>query len=239
MLRLIAKWYISRSIDCNRYLPAWVDRRIARDRQLKQFYDQSKRLAARLRSTEPEFVSSFGTVGGRDVELPRLSTARSTRSTALLGAFSVGLAAVVLFALAPFFHRSHKDNLSVPSENPLAHADTNSGSDPHEPIRIDPEQVRSMIASGRSLIQRLKPSPERTSEPVLNADLDQLAAFVNLDVKQAIEPVADLGTNYGVLLSKLDRHVESENRQLISGGVDAWKYFVRKLPQSAASLAGL
>lgn len=237
MLRSIAKWYISRAIDCKQNLPSWVERRLRYDLRLKQFYDQSQRLAARLRSTEAVTVSRFA--HGDESEPLRAATSHSNRSAALFATFAVGLAAMALCALMPFFDRADTSNTQDLAKKPETITEEVAGTDPVEPIQIDPQRVRDLIASGRSLAKSLKQRSQGVTESAHDSDLNQLAALVNLDIDQVIKPVSDLGTSYGGLLSKLDQQTEIENRRLIASGVDAWKYFAQQVPQSAASLAGL
>ncbi|MDX1925712.1 MAG: hypothetical protein SFV81_04300 [Pirellulaceae bacterium] len=237
MLRSIAKWYISRAIDCNQSLPRWVERRLRYDLSLKQFYDQSQRLAARLRSTEAVTVSRFA--HGDEAEPLRVATSRSNRSAALFATFAVGLAATALFALMPFFDRADTGNTQDLANKPEANTEEVAGTDAVERIQIDPQRVRDLIANGRNLAKSLKQRSQGVIEPAPDIDLNQLSALVNLDIDQVVKPVSDLGTSYGALLSKLDEQTETENRRLIASGVDAWKYFVHQVPQSAASLAGL
>ena len=88
-------------------------------------------------------------------------------------------------------------------------------------------------------MQGLKQRAGNAPEPAIEISYEQLSALANLDIDQVIQPVSDLGSNYGALLSQVDQHVEAENRRLISDGIGTWHFFVHKLPKSAASLVGL
>lgn len=245
MFRAIAKWYISRAMDCNRDLPGWVERRLRRDPILSQFYDQSQRLASRLRSTEPtcsDLGASINAVSSHRVEVTRSNSAAVRFAT-----LAIGLAAVALIAFAPFFYRFTSDTKSYESDLARENASTvsdpvtlaNAADVPTDSKRLDSERLKEMIASSRSLMERLKQGAYGSNEPALDSSLQQLAALADLEVDQVIKPISDLGTSYGELLSKLDQHVEDENRRIISDGVGAWNFMVSKLPKSAASLAGL
>jgi hypothetical protein len=244
MIRSIAKWYISRAIDCNRALPAWVARRLAQDPDLKQFYDRSKLLAARLQTADAMPV--YNSVSDCDfaVDLPlRIATVRSSRIATRFAAVAFGLAAIALFAISPIFDQDEESVKQVPTELAEVNSKASPKADFGDLKRVDTEQLREFIASGRASVQRLKQGTDvaigPASETALNSDVAQLAAIANLDVDQVIQPVSDLGSSYGELLSAFDQNAESENRRLIAGGINAWQFFVHKLPQSAASLAGL
>jgi hypothetical protein len=232
MLRSIAKWYISRAIDCKRELPAWVASRIARDPHLEQFYVQSQRLTARLRASEAALVSDASREAGFDV-VPLRS---ANRPSALVITCTVGLAAVVLLAIMPFFNGADPKIGGEPIVKAETKAEPTHGL---APDRIDPQRVRDLIASGRTLVKQLKQGSERLVEPAIDEDLKQLVALSSLDIRQVFKPIGEMGTSYGELLSKLEEQKEDENRRLISSGVEAWSYLVHTLPQSAASLAGL
>lgn len=240
MLHSIAKWYVSRAIDCNRPLPTWVERRLAYDPILKQFYDQSLRLAERMRTTAATPESSLVRNGKvevgtsyRDVKIG------SKRTPALFATCAIGLAAVTLLALLPFFeHRNH--DVKVDSTDQVE-ARSAMASEP-APIELNPSErkrLSELLADGKNFLQSLKQEADRGDVSGIESDLEHLTAFANLDVNQIIGPVSDFGTSYGAMLSEFDQRVDAENRQLIFGGVDAWQYFVHQLPKSAATLAGL
>ena len=110
MFRSIAKWYISRAIDSDRDLPAWVKRQVARDSVLKQFYDQSRQLAARLRTAEFAKEGPVHEEFNVANDAPnRAATERPQPAAVRLAIFAIGLAAIFLLALAPYFNRSPQD----------------------------------------------------------------------------------------------------------------------------------
>ncbi len=245
MLRSIAKWYVSRAIDCNRALPAWVERRLALDPSLKQFYDQSRKLAERMRTTVATPAYSLGLDWKVDVGTPfreaklHSKQVRSKHAPALFTTFAIGLAAITLLALTPFLEYRNKNAKADPTDQSETSSAVGSEPAPVEPNQIDRKRFSELLASGKDYLQGLKQEAEGADVAELKSDLEHLAAFANLNVDQIIQPVSDLGTSYGAMLSQIDQQVETENRLLISGGVGAWQYFVHKLPKSAASLAGL
>ncbi len=240
MFLSIAKWYISRAIDCNRSLPAWVERRLVYDPSLKQFYDQSLRLASRLQTTAAAREFKFSR--DRKVDLGtqfREGKLNSKNTRALFATLAVGLAAASLFAFSPFFDQSSMRTETDPTGYVESNTALESPATSVEPNQLDPKQIGDLVASGASFLQRLKQDSDSTDAAVLESDFRQLVALTNLEIDQVIKPVNDLGSSYGSLLSKLDQHAETENRRLLSDGISAWHFFVHKLPQSAASLAGL
>ncbi len=240
MLHSIAKWYVSRAIDCNRALPTWVERRLAFDPTLKRFYDQSLRLAERMRTTAATPASSLVRNGkvavgtsSREVKIG------SKRTPALFATCAIGLAAVTLLALTPLFECGTTDINVNPTDQ--VETDSTMGAEPG-PFESNPSErtrLSELLASGKDLLQGLKQEMDRSNVTGLESDLKHLAAFADLKVDQIIKPVSDFGTGYGAMLSQFDQQVETENRQLISDGVEVWQYFVHQLPKSAASLAGL
>jgi hypothetical protein len=240
MLRLLAKWYISRLIDCDRAMPAWVERWVARDPSLQQFFEQSQRLAARFRATESTPPHRFVEESYVGIETPaRVASARPNFATARFATFSVGLAATAVLAMILFLNQSIKDRSGSAPDIARVGKVSGSKSYPVEANQIDPAQMRELIASGESLVQSLKQRLRKTAEPAIGIDYARASALVDLDVNQVIKPVSDLGSGYGELLLQFDHHVEEENRRIISDGISSWHFFVNKLPRSAASLAGL
>lgn len=241
MFRSIAKWYISRAIDSDRDLPAWVKRQVARDSVLKQFYDQSRQLAARLRTAEFAKEGPVHEEFNVANDAPnRAATERPQPAAVRLAIFAIGLAAIFLLALAPYFNRSPQDGSVISPAMAKTDSEPNSraGSavDPVDALRL-----RELIASGRTLVQSLNQrsasGPAQAIEQAI--EYEPFTGLVDLEIKQVLQPVSDFGSSYGVLLSQFDHHVETENRRIIADGIGAWQFFVHKLPQSAASLAGL
>lgn len=257
MIRLIAKWYISRSIDCNRAMPGWVEREMDSDSSLKEFYRQSQKLAVRLRTTRAASTNQLGHAINGGVDLAaRFANVRRDRTMAPLTILAIGLAAIILLSLAPFSRQPVTDKLLHPTEftkaaspnmPPAMAVDPNrlaSGYPDAEDSKAQDsdeekaDQLRKLMTGGRRLVQILKQQASN-AEPALEVGYDQLSTIASLEVDEMIRPVSDLGTSYGALLSNFDHHVESKNRRLISDGIGAWNFFLQKLPSRTASLAGL
>lgn len=241
MFRSIAKWYISRAIDSDRDMPAWVKRRVARDSVLKQFYDQSLQLAARLRTAEFATASVVHEECNVANDAPnRAATERPQPAAVRPAIFAIGLAAIVFLALVPYFNRLTQDGSVISPALAQTDSEPNSRSgsavDP-----VDAQRLRALIASGRTLVQSLNQrsaiGPAQAIEQAI--EYEPFTGLVDLEVKQVLQPVSDFGSTYGQLLSRFDHHVETENRRIIADGIGAWQFFVHKLPQSTASLAGL
>ena len=241
MFRSMAKWYISRAIDSDRDMPAWVKRQVARDSVLKQFYDQSRQLAARLRTAEFAAASAVHEEFNIASDAPnRAATARPQPAAVRLAIFAIGLAAIFLLALVPYFNRPPQGGSVIST----ALAKTDSEPNSRDCSAVDPvdaQRLRELIASGRTLVQSLNQrsasGPAQAIEQAI--EYEPFTGLVDLEIKQVLQPVSDFGSSYGVLLSQFDHHVETENRRIIADGIGAWQFFVHKLPQSAASLAGL
>ena len=207
----------------------WVARLLAHDPMMKRFYDQSLRLAASLRVAEFDAAAVLdGEFNVARKALDQAATARSQRADVRLAILALGLAAIVFFAIVPFFNSPSGDgSVSTPDI-----AKTGTAPDP-----TNAQQLRELFASGRELAESLKQRGSKSAAQAI--DHEQFAALMDLEVNQVVEPVSDLGSRYGELLSQFDHHLEAENRRILSDGIGAWQFLIHKLPQSAASLAGL
>ena len=155
MFRSMAKWYISRAIDSDRDMPAWVKRQVARDSVLKQFYDRSRQLAARLRSAEFAAASAVHEEFNIASDAPnRAATERPQPAAVRLAIFAIGLAAIFLLALVPYFNRSPQDGSVISPA--LAKTDSEPNSRAGSAVDpVDAQRLRELIASGRTLVQSL------------------------------------------------------------------------------------
>jgi len=260
MLQALAQWYISRSIDGDRAMPAWVQRRMARNRALQQFYHQSQRLAVRMRTREPaSHLEEFSSRSKNARPALEIARAQGGRVRLRIACVAGVLAAVLLLSAVPIASTFMRDRAAAPSlpierivaPVPIASAEPASLSPKFDrspqPLRpIDTTQIQELVADSRKLVRSINERATNIAGPFIAGpivDADRLAACLELDLQDAVAPASKLGASrlgasYGELLSGLDHQVETENRRLLSEGVGAWRFFVHKLPQSAASLAG-
>lgn len=229
MLRFLARWYISRTIDTSQSLPAWVQSRLSKDLALRQFYDQSRRLAASLRSTAPEplrFVAISAPMRSKE----------PVRSTFGFASVAFGLAALILLMIVPMFRgtgmRSGSQTVGVDSSKSVAHSESVDV----EPDQMSERELDGLIGASHVFANSFNQSAIRIVQPLIDAE--EYNALLDMDFENVLQPVSEIGTNYGAVLSELDQQIERENQQLISDGIVAWRFFAYQLPKSAASLAG-
>jgi len=105
MLRMIARWFISRSIDEDRRPPGWLRHWIDRDDELQQFEMLSRQLGSRLKDDAAGWISSQALAAAeesaarRRIVTPQPASFRRERMLALSLAVCT-LAACALFAVA-------------------------------------------------------------------------------------------------------------------------------------------
>jgi len=244
MLRAVAKWYISRSIDCDRPLPKWVAERVERDPNLKRFYQHSLALTTRLQSADlstqllsPQLLSSQ--LDERSLE-PHPSVALSNFRGRFAAAV-VALAAGVLLMLAPWFKDLPQTELVEKPEQASASGPVNTAD--LQKLQ-DLQELKALVKASREMLQSVNLRASQMVEPIAYPMLEaqQMAELLELDVdqvaEQVVEPAGQVGTSYGQLLTGVDKQLAEDNRRMIASGVEAWKYFTHKVPQQAASLAG-
>ena len=174
MLRAVAKWYISRSIDCDRTLPKWVAKRLQSDRHLQRFHQHALQLATRLqtaqataRSREMNFAESrFIHLGGNtqtehvayDSSAPKYAVSKySGRLVGVSLGVAVGLAAAVLLMIAPWFKAASSP--TMPEQivrNEQAVAPEVSAPASGAPDAIDAaglEELKVLLAASRGMMQ--------------------------------------------------------------------------------------
>ncbi len=231
MLRTVAKWYISRAIDCDQPLPGWVARRIELDPILQQFYRQSKQLAARLQAAR--FC--------HELEKPPqvFQPPVVSRSVGRIAVVGFAFAAVILLMLSPSFRsRFEREPALRSTEQAVAPRATRSMSG--EEIR----DFQALLSSSGELLQsvnvRTVTIAKKLESPVLGAQ--QLAEVLDLQAdevaEQVVEPAGQVGAVYGQLLTGVEKQVAEDNQRLLVDGIEAWNYFVYQVPRHAASLAG-
>ncbi len=217
LVTAVAQWYISRSIDVGRPLPSWVTRRLARDPALERFYVQSLRLANQLGAEAGAPLSSS------DVRRTALPPMRRRSVVLAPASVLVGLVAVLLYVqFSKLFDsttadvdRSHS-NVVADSQPPLPDA---------ELAEVPPSKPPS------------KP-PSMPLENTLAMEPHEVRAWLVFDLQRAFKPVGQVGSRYGALLSEFDQRLEEDQRRLIAEGASVWDFFVNKLPDSVATLAG-
>jgi hypothetical protein len=255
MIRFVAKWYISRSIDCDMPLPDWVADRMAKDRQLNHHYQQALHLAKRLRNepanAETVQVDATGftpQVVGSKAQQNLLPADKLLRHEWLAGRsrkvmFCAGLAAMILLTFSSwslFSDAQMSNGTDTPNTELVVK---------QEPISKDPAKLKSktqeIAQASRSIMEKLQGKSQQIADSLVQAE--EIVALFKSDEGQSgstyvstfVDSTSDLGSRYGQVLNSLGEHCQSEKEQLISQGADAVRYFVRDLPLHAIKLAGL
>src|SRR5436190_973206 len=102
MLRMIARWFISRSIDEDVRPPNWIRHWIDRDEELKQFEITSRQLDSRLKSDAPGWIASQATGAAEETAGPQRTVAVTTNSSRRVRTVAWSLAASAIAAGALF-----------------------------------------------------------------------------------------------------------------------------------------
>lgn len=231
MLRMIARWFISRSIDEDRRLPDWLCHWIERHIDVKQFEMRSRQLGDRLKNDAPSWIASQALPASeepadrRQIVAPQRVSVGGKRTMAWSLAAGV-LAASFLFAVAQFpSHRDRVEQSASRKDRPFAPTtavETISAAD-REWL------VRSWKASRANLDQlqaRASDRPRRTRVWKLPG------------VSVIVEPAKVAGSVTGRALATLDRGIETEQKQLTSDMRTALAFFAYRLPSSMAKLVG-
>lgn len=265
MLNVIAKWYISRAIDCNRPLPGWVARRVDSNEELSQFLRRSQRLASQLTAKDahhtavaraanmPDTVSEVSQASRAQQGAQAIQTFASRRSVS----FGLTLAAAITLCIFAWRYQPQPSEPTAKLNEPtktLTETQTNSVADSSTRSLAKPTdatkdiQLVTLISAGKEVADQWS-SRAAASASESTAYIALINAAVALDqdstdsssllAEQVVAPVHQVGQRYGALLGSLDDRLEMENRQLLESGKAAWKYFTRKLPERAASLAGV
>ena len=229
MLNALARWYVSRSLDCDRPLPKWVEQRLGRDADLREFHRRSKLLIQRLRTANPNPVQS---------DLVGRFAAHGTtfRSRRVLGALAV--AALILIVVWPLFGLRNEQEVAVTPE-PKA----NQGAD----VASDELQLEALAISGSELLSNWNDRAAQLAEPIADPleDASNWLAIFDSDpdaiaeqlANQMIAPTSELGSRYGQFLSDVDGQIASNNRRMISDSVSTWRSLLRTAPERIAAFS--
>jgi hypothetical protein len=212
---------------------------------------QSAEMTARSR--EMDFAESQLSDSSRNAQFEQVAYSPAaakypvSKSSGRLVGVAVGLAAAALLMIAPWFEVASSPTMPeqfVRAEQAVAPEATGSASADAAGL----EELKVLLAASRGMMQSVNTRAtewvEPLAEPVLDAqqmagllqfDFDQVAEQV---AEQVVEPTERVGTSYGQMLTGVDKQLAEDNRRMIAGGVEAWKYFAYHVPQQAASLAG-
>ena len=128
--------------------------------------------------------------------------------------------------------RSGSQTVGVDSGKSLSNLDSVNV----EPDQMSEKELGGLIRVSHDLANRFNQSAIRIAQPLIDAE--EYGALVDINFENVVQPISEIGTNYGAALSELDQQIERENQRLISDGIVAWRFFAYRLPKSAASLAG-
>ncbi len=233
MFRILAQWYISRSIDEDRKLPAWVGRRLETDRKLQDFFNRSLHLASQLQG-QPYTAARF-----LPVKLQGGVVATYLDRFVLAGASA--LVAMVTLVLLSQRDTTESSQMDAPKLVQGEHVVDRTGG-PEGNVNPGTEQrlprwksFNNSLLNG-PLVSRLKPNVEMAKN--VN-DARQLLAFVQTGPKDLVKGAGDLGGSYGRLLKNIGNECGHGGETLISQGTEAYRYFTEQLPARAKLLAGL
>jgi hypothetical protein len=236
MLRMIARWFISRSIDEDVRLPNWLRQWIDRDDELKRFELASRQLDSRLKSDAPGWIASQATGAVEEAVGPRQMVAVTTKSSRRERTIAWWLAASAIAAGA-FFGIAWLQSARLPLnedhfEQSLPGADKRLAATPStETISaVDREWLIIAWKRGRVNFGRLKAHAEYLPREVEVLKMP--------DASTIIEPAVVAGSTAGRALAALDRGMESEQQQLTSDVRTAFSFFAYRLPASMARLVG-
>ncbi len=266
MLNVIAKWYISRAIDCNRPLPGWVARRVDSNEQLSQFLRRSQRLASQLTTRDahhaavaraanmPDTVSEVSLASRAPQHRAQANQTLASRRSV---SFGLALAAAITFCIFAWRYQPQPSEPTAKLNEPtktLTETQTNTVADSSTRSLAKPTnatkdiQLVTLISAGKEVADQWssRAAASASESTAYNALVNAAIALdqdstdsSSLLAEQVVAPVHQVGQRYGALLGSLDDRLELENRQLLESGKAAWKYFTRKLPERAASLAGV
>ncbi len=233
MFRILAQWYISRSIDEDRKLPAWVGRRLETDRKLRDFFDRSLHLAGQLQG-KPLVAARYLPVrhqgGVVATYLDRFVLAGTSALVAMI--------ALVFLSQRNTTEPGRVDSSQfVQRELPVNGSGVSDGNG-NPGAEQKPSRWKSLttpLVNG-PLVARLKPNAEMAKN--VN-DARQLLAFVQTSPKDLVKGAGDLGGSYGRILKSMGKECGHGSETLISQGTEAYRYFTEQLPTRAKLLAGL
>jgi hypothetical protein len=239
MLRMIARWFISRSIDEDVRLSNWLRRWIDCDEELKQFEILSQQLGNRLKKDAPHWIASQALPADEQTS-PEITPSHSAplRSRLVVQrvvrrkrkvAWSLAACALAACALLAFSRlQTEGDHAGQPrllQDRGLAQAPAS------ETISAaDREWLVAALKTGRIQLGRLQAQATELPRRARVVELPGVAAIV--------EPTEVAGMTAGRALANLDRGMQSEQQQLNSDIKAAVTFFAYRLPASMARLVG-
>lgn len=233
MLRRIARWLISRSIDEGRHVPQWLRKWIERDDKLKDFETLSQRLGAQLKDDAADWISSQKLPRRVETVLPRrlvrpnaVSHRRKRAVRGAVGAMLFGTTAAACVWFTMSHSRSPTDQAKQPKPEETRHIVKEN---PAVPITAaDREWLQTAWRRSRANLSQLH---ERATNLPGRSDLLNVSGYSAI-----IEPAETAGSATGRALAMLDRGMTSQQQQLTSDSRAAVSFFVERLPASLAKL---
>ncbi len=251
MIRQIAKWFISRSLDHEKPIPAWVRNWIRWDRELQFFAERSAEIANRLRHDAGEW-----TMDNQPTFVPKSLPLITHPTQAGIGSNSTtsqriwqwSLAtAAILTAIIALYSRpwsssgtdTQKDDQIVANDRPYAGSFKRSG---EEKTKLGSDLLAATFKTSSRLIQQI--NVQQMNQDIGNFTSENLVFRKDLlkawPLSKSIEASTNLAASATskVLLS-LNDGMQTEQLQLIGDLKKAADYFSRKLPQRAVKLVGI
>jgi hypothetical protein len=222
MKHYIARWFISRSIDDpSQPLPAWVTRRLPRDRALREFERNARQLVQRLEQDAAQWIFATSTPSAVRSVPRRGAWAESVPTAAGKVALALGLAAGLLVAISLWRHVPESPPISSAIHSlPLAHAPETSA--------LDLPSWDNSWSLGRRMVDRLA---ERAEE---------LAATMSLPGSPGLTvnpsaPLESAGVAYGRALATLDQNFQLEQDRIAAEIRGTIHFFAHHLPAQVAN----
>jgi hypothetical protein len=233
MLRVIGKWFISRSADEHIAPPVWMQHYISRDERLRQFEECSRQLAERLQSESTAWAKTSVAAHERGRGHQSITIDHRQRTRAILR-WSWPLAAcaavaVAIVCLHPYIRRNDHALPIRPISSPIADA-TRRDRMPHDKLAHGLNGLLSALDTGRSRMNAW-----REQSTGLRGDLQALGWQAD-DV--LVRPAEVAGVATGRMLATLDRGLQARRHQLASDMRSAMSFLAVRLPASAAHLMG-
>jgi|GEM_PF-6509718 len=231
MLRMIAKWMISRSIDEDRAIPGWIRRRIDGDQELKQFELRSRQLGERMKSDAAVWVATTTVPVAKPFpEFQAGAKARGSRNMVrLTSAWTFASAAAVVAVLTlnrprqnPPDQAGQATNQSIIVTEPIVAAD-------RESLDMREWMIRT-VKKSRATLEELRSSARVL--PIRPKEL-KLPHFSEL-----LEPAKVAGSSTGHVYLILDERLATEQKLLVSELKSAYSFFTHRLPTGIVKLAG-
>ncbi|MFO0924041.1 MAG: hypothetical protein U0905_16295 [Pirellulales bacterium] len=213
-LRLIAQWYISRSLDLDLPMPRWVASRMERDPQLRSFYHSSLQLMHQLQGRATENPLEHPTV-----VLHRGRATRPSWTWAAFGSLAATLAILVLWLpLQNNFWPTHAQS-SSPAQKVV-----------HNP---SPEDALLLVHFSQACMeQSLRPIHSLTQH-------SKETSWSSVNPKSWKQQSTKLGASVGKILSRVEQQARTSPRVWMATGRDGVDYFAEEIPKSLTTWIGL